>query len=149
MSMDQILSGMQISASGLSSERLRMEVAANNIANAHSTRTPGGGPYRRQRVNFAAAMSRFVQPDATRGMNHLRGVKVLGVTPDDSPLPMVFDPGHPDANEDGYVAMPNVTLPHEMVDLVTAGRAYEANLKSMETFRQMAEQALALLQNLR
>ena len=71
------------------------------------------------------------------------------MTSDDSPLPTVYDPGHPDANEEGYVTMPNVTLPHEMVDLVTASRAYEANLKSMETFRQMAEQALALLQNIR
>ena len=64
-------------------------------------------------------------------------------------VPLIFDPGHPDANEDGYVAMPNVTLPHEMVDLVTSSRAYEANLKSMETFRQMAEQALQLLQGIR
>ena len=94
-------------------------------------------------------MNSMVQPGAGGPRNQLGGVKVLGVSDDNSPLPMVFDPGHPDANQDGYVAMPNVTLPHEMVDLVTASRAYEANLKSMETFRQMAEQALALLQNLR
>ena len=78
----------------------------------------------------------------------LGGVQVLGITTDDSPLPRVLDPGHPDAGADGYVVMPNVTLPHEMVDLVTASRAYEANLKSMESFRQMAEQALSLLRGL-
>ncbi len=149
MSLGKILSGMQISASGLSGERLRMEVAANNIANAHSTHTPEGGPYRRQRVSFAAAMDRVGQTGTTGNLNGLGGVQVLGVTPDNSPLPTVYDPGHPDANKDGYVTMPNVTLPHEMVDLVTASRAYEANLKSMETYKQMAEQTLALLQNIR
>jgi flagellar basal-body rod protein FlgC len=150
MSLDKILSGMHISASGLAGERLRMEVAANNIANAYSTSTPEGGPYRRQRVSFQSAMD----PLLKSGMHQqqaggLGGVRVVGVEPDASPLPRVFDPGHPDAQPDGYVTMPNVTLPHEMVDMVTASRAYEANLKSMETFRQMAEQALQLLQNLR
>ncbi|APZ94117.1 flagellar basal body rod protein FlgC [Fuerstiella marisgermanici] len=149
MSLEKILSGMQISSSGLSGERLRMEVAANNIANAHTTRTPEGGPYRRQRVSFSSVMDHFAQSGMIDGDKQLGGVKVIGVTSDDSPLPLIYDPGHPDANEDGYVAMPNVTLPHEMVDLVTSSRAYEANLKAMETFKQMAEQALALLQGLR
>lgn len=149
MSMDNILSGMQISSSGLSAERMRMEVMAHNIANAHSTRTPDGGPYRRQVVSFAAAMNQFAAPGQGQQPGDFGGVRVTGITKDDSPLPLVYDPGHPDANEEGFVQMPNVTLPHEMVDLVTASRAYEANLKSMETFREMAEQALALLQNLR
>lgn len=148
MSIDKILSGMQISASGLAGERLRMEVAANNIANAYSTNTPDGGPYRRQRVSFQASMDPFLHAGSQQSAN-LGGVRVVGVEADSSPLPRVFDPGHPDAEPDGFVTMPNVTLPHEMVDLVTASRAYEANLKSMETFRQMAEQALQLLQNLR
>ncbi|MEQ9408622.1 MAG: flagellar basal body rod protein FlgC [Fuerstiella sp.] len=149
MSLDKILSGMHISASGLSGERLRMEVAANNIANAHSTRTPEGGPYRRQRVSFASAMDHFAHAGIADPRGKLGGVRVMGIKSDNSPLPLIYDPGHPDANAEGYVAMPNVTLPHEMVDLVTASRAYEANLKSMETFRKMAEQALALLQGLR
>ena len=149
MSLDNILSGMQISASGLAGERMRMEVAANNIANAYTTNTPEGGPYRRQRVSFAAAMDHFSQSGIQKPNAHLRGVRVNGITNDDSPLPLIYDPGHPDANDEGYVAMPNVTLPHEMVDLVTSSRAYEANLKSMETFRQMAEQALQLLQGIR
>ncbi len=149
MSLDKILSGMQISASGLAGERLRKEVAANNIANAYSTRTPDGGPYRRQRVSFASAMDHFAQAGVGQPDAQLGGVQVMGITEDDSPLPLLYDPGHPDANQEGYVEMPNVTLPHEMVDLVTSSRAYEANLKSMETFRQMAEQALQLLQGLR
>lgn len=149
MSLDRIFSGMQISASGLSGERLRMEVAANNIANAHSTRTPQGGPYRRQRVSFSSVMDQFAQGGLAQRQTNLGGVRILGVRSDNSPLPVIYDPGHPDANAEGYVTMPNVTLPHEMVDLVTSSRAYEANLKAMETFRQMAEQALSLLQGLR
>lgn len=145
MSMNQILSGMEISASGLSGERLRMEVAANNIANVHSTRTAEGGPYRRQRVTFAAAMDEQMQQAMQGGATELHGVRVESVTSDDSPLPRVHDPGHPDADEEGYVELPNVNIPMEMVDLVTASRAYEANLKAMETFRQLAEQALTLM----
>jgi flagellar basal-body rod protein FlgC len=148
MSLGQILSGMEISASGLSGERLRMEVAANNIANLQSTRTPDGGPYQRQRVTFSSAMNQVFGP-ATPGVESLKGVRVTGVTSDTTPGPLVYDAGHPDADETGHVRMPNVNLSHEMVDLVTAGRAYEANLKSLETFRQMTEQALSLLRGLR
>ena len=149
MSLGKILSGMQISSSGLRAERMQMEVMAHDIANAHSTRTPEGGPYKRQQVTFAAAMNHVGGPDRGLRIGDFGGVQVMGVTDDDSPHPRVYDPGHPDADENGFVLMPNVTLPHEMVDLVTASRAYEANLKSMETFKEMAEQALALLQNLR
>jgi flagellar basal-body rod protein FlgC len=147
MSMDNILSGMQISASGLSAERLRMEVTANNIANANSTRSANGGPYRRQRVNFTAMMDQFMA-GAPNQKTILSGVSVAGIEDDPSPLPSIYDPGHPDANADGMVLMPNVTLPHEMVDLVTASRAYEANLKSMQTYKEMAEQAITLLRGI-
>lgn len=148
MSIRQIMSGMEISASGLTGERLRMEVAANNIANLNSTTTPEGGPYQRQRVTFSAAMNHWLTP-GNNSVEDLQGVKVLGVTSDTTPGQKIYDPGHPDADSTGHVAMPNVNLSHEMVDLVTASRAYEANLKALETFRQMAEQALALLRGLR
>ena len=148
MSMEQMLSGMDISASGLTGERLRMEVAANNIANMHSTRTPGGGPFQRQRVTFSAAMNQIVSSEGMP-VEELQGVRVVEITPDTSPGPEIYDPGHPDADSNGHVKMPNVNLSHEMVDMVTASRAYEANLKSLETFRQMAEQALSLLRGLR
>jgi len=133
-------SAADISASGLSAERQRMEVVANNIANAYSTRTPTGGPYRRQHVVFATAYDEAA--GAARGLG---GVRVLGIEPDRSELPRVYQPGHPDADEDGFVTMPNVKLPNEMVDLITASRAYEANLRALRSFRRMVEQALSLL----
>lgn len=143
MSMKNILSGMQISSSGLSAERLRMEVVAGNIANAHSVGDKPGAAYRRQQVSFASAMSQ-----AGEGSSGMQGVRVLGVTKDDSPLPTVYDPGHIAADDDGFVSLSNVQIPMELVDLVTASRAYEANLKSLQTFRQMAEESLSLLRGL-
>lgn len=143
MSWDGIFSAAGVSASGLTAERQRMEIASHNIANAHATRTETGEPYRRQRAIFAEVLN------ATAGrngpVNALGGVQVTGIQNDPSPLPQVHDPGHPDADENGMVRMPNVQIPHEMVDLLTASRAYEANLKSLEVFRQMTEQALNLL----
>jgi flagellar basal-body rod protein FlgC len=146
MAFGKILSATDISASGLAAERKRMEVVANNIANAHTTRSAEGGPYRRQTVVFSSLMDSASAPGAAPDM---AGVKVVGVSKDSSPLPRVYQPGHPDADEDGFVEMPNVSLPNEMVDLMTASRAYEANLKSMQTFRSMAEQALSLLRGMR
>jgi len=140
-----MLSTTDISASGLAAERLRMEIAANNIANAHTTSTPEGGPYRRQQVKFSSAMNDSLGRNAGAIQESLGGVRVDGVTRDSSELPVVFNPGHPDADADGFVKMPNVKLPMEMVDLMTASRAYDANLKSLSMFRQMAEQALSLM----
>ncbi|MFO0976927.1 MAG: flagellar basal body rod protein FlgC [Planctomycetaceae bacterium] len=148
MSMQRILSGTEISASGLTGERIRMEVAANNIANMNSTRTAQGGPYQRQQVTFSAAMDQWMNPEKNP-VDGLRGVDVVAVSSDTTPGPVIYDPGHPDADATGHVRLPNVNMSREMVDLVSASRAYEANLKSLETFRQMAEQALSLLRGLR
>jgi len=93
-------------------------------------------------------MNQFLVPGKNT-VEDLRGVKVVAITSDKTPGPQIYDPGHPDADDTGHVEMPNVNMSHEMVDLVTASRAYEANLKAMETFRQMAEQALGLLRGLR
>jgi flagellar basal-body rod protein FlgC len=142
MAFDDLLVSGNISASGMSAERLRMEVIANNVANALSTRTPSGGPYRRQDVLFEAIMKD--QMDKGQG-SPFGGVRVVGVQDDPSELPRIHDPGHPDADGDGYVTMPNVSLPIEMVNLMTASRAYEANLKVLQTLRQQLEQTLALL----
>lgn len=142
------MSAADVSASGLAAERLRMEIAANNIANARSTRSLEGGPYRRQQVLFAAEVDRQVGANPNQ-QSSLGGVRVASVVADESPLPQVYHPGHPDADENGMVTMPNVKLPHEMVDLVTASRAYEANLKALQSYRQMNEQSLSLLQQLR
>ena len=148
MSFNHILRTGGISASGMRAERLRMELIANNIANANSTRTPEGGAYRRKDLVFESVLDRAQATGATakRG-KHLGGVRSLGVVSDFSEMPQVYNPGHPDANADGFVTMPNVNLPVEMVNLVTATRAYEANLKAASAFQQMAEQSFNLLRS--
>jgi flagellar basal-body rod protein FlgC len=140
MSFDRILSVTNISASGLSAERLRMEVVANNIANASSTRTPTGEPFRRQEVVFASILQ-----DALRDGGVGGGVKVVSIDNDPSDFRKIHAPGHPDADEEGMVLMPNVDLPVEMVNLITATRAYEANMRVLQSFRQMAEQSFVLV----
>jgi flagellar basal-body rod protein FlgC len=144
MSLDRMFGAINISASGASAERLRMEVVANNIANASSTRTPQGGPYRRYDVVFAAVLNQRLE-GRTPEQEKLGGVRVLGMVEDRSELPRVYQPGHPDADADGMVTMPNVKLPIEMVNLVTATRAHEANLRMIQTFRDMAEQSISLI----
>jgi flagellar basal-body rod protein FlgC len=144
MNFDHMLGPMGISATGMRAERMRMEVISNNIANANSTRTPEGGPYRRKDVVFESVLKNEQLKAANRA-HHLGGVKSLGMVEDQTELPRVHNPGHPDADADGFVTMPNVNLPIEMVNLVTATRAYEANLKAAQAFQQMTEQALELL----
>lgn len=142
MSFNSLFAASGISGSGMSAERYRMEVIANNVANANSTKSANGGPYRRQDVVFAEVLGDAARPG---GGPDLRGVQAVRLVEDQSELPRVYMPGHPDADAEGYVRMPNVQLPIEMVNLLTAARAYEANLKAAQTFRQMNEQALTLL----
>ncbi|WP_437205275.1 flagellar basal body rod protein FlgC [Planctomicrobium sp. SH664] len=148
MGLDSLFSATSIAGSGLTAERTRMEVAANNIANANSTRTAAGGPYRRQQVVFSSLMDDSITRSGGNIKQGLTGVQVSEITTDQSALPRVHNPGHPDAGPDGFVEMPNVMLPHEMIDLMTASRAYEANLKSLQIFRQMAEQSLNLMRGM-
>ena len=143
MPFDDVLAATNISASGLSAERLRMEVVANNIANAFSTRSADGGPFRRQDLVFAAVLRERARAGG-RGLAVPGGVEVVGAADDPSEFPRVYNPGHPDADAEGFVTMPNVHLPIEMVNLITASRAYEANLRVLQSFRQAAEQALTL-----
>jgi len=146
MSFQTFLPLTSISASGLSAERLRMEVVANNIANAFSTRTIAGGPFQRQELIFESVQDGLNPAGAnTLEQLNLGGVQVVGLVADPTPGPLVFNPNHPDAY-DGYVALPNVQIPLELTNLITANRAYEANLKVLQSFRQQAEQALVLLQ---
>lgn len=132
-------------ASGLTAERLRMDVISNNIANANTTRTAKGGPYRRQLVVFEprseqASFSQLLSKEMGSG----DGVKVVGITEDDSPTRLVYDPHHPDANQSGYVEMPNVNIVTEMVDMITATRAYEANVTAVNSAKSMALKALEI-----
>ena len=143
MKFDDMMSVTQIAASGLAAERLRMEVVANNIANANTTRGPNGGAFRRQDVVFEAVFNDHLR-NGGLGTANLHGVRVAGVVDDQSPLTRVYNPGHPDADKDGYLQLPNVQLPVEMINLVSASRAYEANLRVMQFFRQMSEQAITL-----
>jgi flagellar basal-body rod protein FlgC len=139
---DPLFAGMRASSSGLAAERVRIDVIAKNIANAQTTHTPEGGPYRRQVVSFAPILER-----AESGRREVTGVRVESVAPDRAtPFERVFDPDHPDADATGWLAMPNVNTTTEMVDLITATRSYEANLTAQELFIAMAERALRLAQ---
>jgi flagellar basal-body rod protein FlgC len=146
MAFDDLLVSGNISASGMTAERTRLEVIANNVANALSTRTASGGPFRRQDVLFEAVMQEQMNgASGPPGSGVGGGVRVVGIQDDPSEMPRIHDPGHPDADSDGFVTMPNVSIPIEMVNLMTASRAYEANLKVLQTLRQQLEQALTLL----
>jgi flagellar basal-body rod protein FlgC len=139
----RLFAGADISASGMSAERQRMEVVAHNIANANSTTTAEGGPYRRRQLVFSSAL------ESAAGIDGLRGVNVVGMQEDPTPGPKIHNPTHPNADENGMIEMPNVKMPNEMVDLITASRSYEANLKALTTFKQMIEQTLQLLRGTR
>jgi flagellar basal-body rod protein FlgC len=141
---------VEISASGLSAERLAMDVIANNIANANTTHTPGGGAFKRQLVVFAqksgGAAGDADNPADVEAMGQ-GGVQVLGVVQDQSPDRLVFDPSNPDADARGYVHYPNVSVVKEMVDMMAASRAYEANVSAMQEARNMTNAALNLLRS--
>ena len=140
-----MFSAINASASGLSAERLRMDVISNNIANVNTTRTAEGGPYRRQLVIFEPRSDQM--PFSQILSNQLdsgSGVRVTGITKDNSPTRKVYDPNHPDANKDGYVEMPNINIVSEMVDMITATRAYEANVTAVNAAKSMALKALEI-----
>ncbi len=129
-------SSMDISATGLFAQRVRLDAIANNIANAMTTRTENGGPYKRQEVIFKAHSGPFDPSNA--------GVEVEAIVESEDPPKMVYDPSHPDAGPDGMVAMPNVNIVEEMVDLISATRAYEANIMAINTARSMISKALEI-----
>ena len=140
---------LAISASALRAERLRLDVISSNLANANTTRTPEGGPYRRHNVVFEShlmeAGARSAEADFdTLSAEAVRTVEVTRVVEDTSPLRQVFDPGHPDANAEGYVAYPNVNPVAEMVDLMAATRAYEANVAAVNATKRVLEAALSI-----
>lgn len=143
--LDGLFRGMRISSSGLNAERTRIDTIAENIANARTTRTKEGGPYRRKVVVFEPLLSR-VRDSHGRSREQVDGVVAARVMPDPEAKPeLIREPGHPDADANGMVAYPSVNTVLEMSDLITAMRAYEANLKAQESFVRMAEQALQLL----
>lgn len=141
------LSSMNISGSALTAQRFRMDIIAQNIANSTVTRTAEGGPYKRKLVTFeervvAADSFRNVLADKMQTYSQLGGVRVGEVIEDDTPFTPVYKPGHPDADENGYVLMPNVNTTEEILDLMSASSAYDANVTALNAIKSMAMSAL-------
>ncbi|HZP00949.1 MAG TPA: flagellar basal body rod protein FlgC [Terriglobia bacterium] len=139
---------MEISSSALTAQRQRAEVVASNLANAETTRTPAGGPYKRQHVVFATrrpAVSAFARILAGFGSRGARGVRVEKVVTDKTPPVTRFDPSHPDADANGYVAYPAINPIEEMANLMGAARAYELNVAATQATKSMIVQSLDIL----
>jgi len=160
-----LYSAIDISASGLTAQRTKMNIIAANIANIDTTRTPEGGPYKRKQVIFeqgekAKFMSlvtdKFKELKRTHkdhfsnediqliGEEYARSVKVAGILEDPKPPRLVYDPDHPDADENGFVAYPNINIVTEMVNMIAASRAYEANVTTMNASKTMMQEALEI-----
>ena len=135
-----LIAGIDITAGALNANKTRLDIVAQNIANAQTTRTAGGGPYQRQVVSFETELVRRV----AGGGPSLQSVKIGAITADRTPGQQVYNPQHPDATSEGLVSMPNVNLSYEMVDLITASRSYEANLSVVKSARQLALKALEI-----
>lgn len=133
-----IIPAVNVSSSALSAQKMRLDIVAQNIAHAQTTRTADGGPYQRQIVSFETELVKRT------GGASLQSVRIGGVSNDRSAGQSVYNPQHPDAGPDGMVKMPNVNLAYEMVDLITASRAYEANLSVVKNGRQMAMKTLEI-----
>lgn len=135
------LSALRISASGLAAERVRVNLASSNLANAESTRGPDGKPYKRldpvlEAVPFGDRLA------AATGDGEPMGVRVAQVRQDEKTGRRVYEPAHPDADADGFVTLPNVNMVHEVVNLMSASRSYDANASAVETLKTMAQRAL-------
>ena len=134
------ISATDIAVSGLRAQRTRMNIIANNIANVQTTRTPEGGPFRRQLAVFSGEqISPSLNPNDF-------GIRVTDIREDDSPFRPVYDPSHPDANGDGIVLYPNINVAIEMINLLSAQRAYEANVDVITSGRRMTNKALEIIQ---
>jgi flagellar basal-body rod protein FlgC len=137
---------LDISGSALKAERQRAEVVAANLANAETTRTPEGGPYRRKHVVFSSAAQGFEgMVQAQMGRQPAEGVSVREVVEDTAPSMRRYEPGHPDADAEGYVAYPAINPAEEMVDLMGASRAYGLNASAVNATKQMIQQSLEIL----
>lgn len=141
------LNSINTSATGLTAERLRMDIISKNIANVNTTRTSSGMPYRRQvpiyKEKDSKAFSDFLN-DAKDNYNLGNGVEVTAIKDDKSPFKKIYNPGHPEADEKGYVLMPNVDIVTEMINLISASRAYEANVTALNSSKSMAMKALEI-----
>jgi flagellar basal-body rod protein FlgC len=135
---------LRISASGLSAERLRMDTISSNIANVSTTRGEDGQPYRRKVAVFQENLNSELDKKTGKMKENMLGVKAVGIVEDQSELKRVYDPSHPDADEEGYVNMPNVNILNEMADMIAATRSYEANVTAMNSEKSMFLKALEI-----
>ncbi|RXK52974.1 flagellar basal body rod protein FlgC [Oleiharenicola lentus] len=133
-----LISGVDITSGALTAQKIRLDIVAQNIANAQTTRTPEGGPYKRKIVSFENELVKRA------GGSPLQTISVSSISADKAPGQAVYNPQHPDAGPDGTVQMPNVNLAFEMVDLITASRAYEANLSVVKNSRTLAMKTLEI-----
>ncbi len=145
--------GIDAAASGLTAERLRMDVISNNLANANTTRTQEGGAYHRRYVVFKPREDKGgksfekILANTAGNLRPGKGVRAVSIETDETQGPLVYDPGHPDANAEGYVERPNVNIVAEMVDMITAQRAYEANTTTINAAKSMVTKALEISGN--
>ena len=141
-----VFSAMEIVATGLAAERTRLNITSSNLANASTTRTAKGGPYRRKDPVFESesVVSRFPELLNDKLARQAQGVRTVEIVQDQSPPRMVHDPGHPDADANGFVAYPNVSAVEEMVNMMMAARAYEAGATAMRMLSSMANSALRI-----
>jgi len=137
------IDALQISASGLNSQRIRMNVISSNLANSNTTRTVEGGPYKRKDVVFTSQPLRKSFQDMLNSQlsDKLSTVEVVEIIEDPKPAVLKYDPQHPDANEEGYVSLPNINLIEEMVNMMSATRSYEANVTAVNATKKMAQKA--------
>ena len=135
---------LHTSSAGLTAQRLRMNLISGNLANVHTTRTKDGGPYRRKEPIFAAQAQEtpFERILASQNPDNLPLVKVVEIIEDGRKPLLKYDPNHPDADAEGYVAMPNINLMEEMVNLISATRSYEANITAVKAAKEMVMKAL-------
>jgi len=141
-----VFSSMRVSASGLDAQLKRLNTISSNIANAETTRTEEGGPYKRKDPIFAAETDRehFGEVLENAMDEHVKAVQVTEIHEDERPPRMVYNPSHPDSDSNGYVAMPNINPVEEMANMISAQRSYEANVTAMGAAKQMAQKALEI-----
>jgi flagellar basal-body rod protein FlgC len=139
-----VFNSLNISASALKAQRIRLDTISANMANAETTRTPEGGPYKRKMVVFEPQQMSFADHMASKQSKAAMGVQVSQIAVDNSESKLIYDPSHPDANESGYVAMPNVDILKETTDMMLATRAYEANVTAIKASKRMALKALEI-----
>lgn len=139
-----VFGALNISSSGLSAERLRMDTISSNIANVSTTRGENGEPYRRKVAVFQENVQKYLDQNSGQYVSEPSGVKAAGIKEDQSPFRQVYDPSNPDADKNGYVSMPNVNILNEMADMIASTRSYEANVNAVTAEKGMFQKALEI-----